>query len=500
MLSKTATGTASSTAYSSGYFTLPDHELGVRDYVETTVNVGKNINRNNLLQTLGRGAHASLLELQSWGITIRFLGEGHATIKDSAPLPIVSGGGFISELKSLAWDLGARFEENVFATNILVKNNRVFGVEYCDWMKGTSGRIFCKAVVLAAGGAGQIFERTDNPSRITGDGYALGLESGLSLLDMEFIQFYPVGFDEPRFPCWMIRLPIVDIARLTDGKGNEFLKEQMQTWGIAGGNEISLYARDRTALLVQKKLDLGDEVLLHLEDIEEEKWSEWDLRKTMSCYPEGAKPWSYGPVHVSPLAHYFCGGILIDESTATSIEGVYACGEVTGGVDGASRVGGNALSSMACFALRAGRESVSISRGASPKPFIQAQAETRPRHEIFSRNDGINPLEIKKTIQTLTREYLGPMRNGKGLRRAIIELEAIRSAMPDLRIKSPLDLLMSFEIDSMLLSSLAAAYPALSRQESRGVHYRQDFPSVMSTFEKNQIVSLKDGKFTTNFL
>lgn len=497
VLSKTPVGTASSTAYSSGFFTLPYQDLSFQRYFDNTISVGRGINRKDLVETLGKEACLSLKELQSWGVTVRFLKDGHATVRDSSPIPIVSGGGFISELKTLASNKGVRFIENICVTDILVSNKRVYGVEYCDWMKGTYGRIFCNSLILATGGAGQIFKRTDNPSRITGDGYALALKGGLSLVDMEFIQFYPVGFDEPRFPCWMIRLPIIDIARITDEKGEEFLKAKMQEWSIDSGQDISLYARDRTARLIQEKIAQGHEILLHLEDIEKEKWEEWDLRKITSCFPRGLNPWNYGPVHVSPLEHYFSGGIMIDKGAATSIEGLYACGEVTGGVDGASRVGGNALSNMVSFAMKAGKGAASLAYGVSPKPYRLLEEKKAKKISLSDR--GIEPCMIREKIKALDQECLGPLRNEKGIRKVISELEDIYRDIPDLKVEKPQDLLGALEIEGLLLSSLVVAYSACSRKESRGVHYRIDFPLEMQDFERSQFVKIQNGQFVTGF-
>lgn len=498
VLSKTATGSASATEYSSGFFTLPDKEMSIGQYIQHVRNIGKDLSRENLLNTLGESAHSSLQALCSWGVTVRFLGRGHATITDSAKVPIASGAGMLSELRHLAAEHGVKFFENVFVTDILASNNRVFGVDYCDWTKGSTGRIHCKSVVIATGGAGQIFRRTDSPSRITGDGYALALKAGLALEDMEFVQFYPLGFDEPRFPCWMIRLPILDIARLTDGAGGEFLKQEMQDRGIQNGMEVSLFARDMAARLIQKKIELGDEVLLHLEDIGRSCWNEWDLRKTMACYPQGVKPWDHGPVHVSPLAHYFCGGIKIDTMTATSIDGLFACGEVTGGVDGASRVGGNALSSMVTFGIRAGREAAKISRLPSPRPFADAE-KVKERH--FPCDLGVQPGRARNEIRSLTQECLGPLREERSIRRAISVLEDyLARELQLIRIERPQDLLETLELESMLLASLSVAYSALSRKESRGVHYRTDFPYERDEYEKPQAVKIQNGKFLTAFV
>lgn len=494
VLSKTVAGTASCTAYSNGFFTLADEQSGFEQYVETTLKVGRGINRRDLVEALGRDSLASIRELQSWGITLRLLENGHATVRDSSAVPIASGSGFIAELRSLATGAGVRFLDNVRVTDILMANGRVRGVEYCDWKKGTLDRIACNAVVIATGGAGQIFKRTDNPTRITGDGYALALKAGLPLVDMEFVQFYPLGFDEPRFPCWMVRLPILDMARLTDGHGREFLKEKMREWHLATGQEISLYARDRSARVIREELAAGGEVLLHLEDIERQRWEEWDLRKVASCFPPGVAPADYGPVHVSPLEHYFCGGVAIDEDAATSIEGLFACGEVTGGVDGASRVGGNALSNVATFALKAGKAAAAAFRERVP----QNMGKPGNGKLLYTEGD-VEPSSLVEHIRVLNQEFLGLLRDEKGLKKALGELEEISGQVREMRVKTPRDLLSAFEVEGLLLTSRAVAQAALAREESRGVHYRADFPHENPDLERSRHVKLEQGAFVTGF-
>lgn len=498
VLSKTVRGSASATSYSSGFFTFPDDELSVGEYKEYIRRVGKNLSRENLLEALGDHARDSLLQLRSWGATIRFLGGGHATITDSARIPVASGAGLISELGGIASGHGVAFLENAFVTDLLVKDGRVFGVDYINWTTGRAHRILCKAVILATGGGGRIFRRTDSPARVTGDGYALALEAGLVLEDMEFVQFYPLGFDEPRFPCWMIRLPVLDLARLTDGMGREFLKEEMKARGLRDGMAVSLFARDMAARLIQEKLACGGEVLLHLEDIDRSCWKEWDLRKSLGCYPRGIAPWEYGPVHVSPLAHYFCGGVAIDARTSTSIEGLFAAGEVTAGVDGASRVGGNALTGMVFSGVTAGREAALLSRSGSPRPFKEKEKE-RPIPRGFSPEKGLSPGMLRDEIKKLNQECLGPLREGKSILGGISVLEEYRRSLPVVKTEKPTDLLEALELKSMILASLAVGYSALSREESRGVHFRTDHPSEVPGFERPQEVRIEGEKFVTGF-
>jgi len=496
VLSKTATGAASATSYSSGFFTFPDDDLSAGEYRDLVKGVGKNLSREDLLEALGGQARDCLLQLRSWGATLRFLGGGHATVIDSARVPMTSGSGLVSELMDIASDKGVTFLENVFVTRLLVEGGRVFGVDHLDWTTGEAGRLFSKAVILATGGAGQIFLRNDTPARVTGDGYALALESGLALEDMEFTQFYPLGFDEPRFPCWMIRLPVLDLARLTDGSGREFLREEMKARGLRDGMAVSLFARDMAARLIQEKLAAGGEVLLHLEDIERSRWGEWDLRKSLGCYPHGVTPWEYGPVHVSPLAHYFSGGVAIDARATTSIEGLFAAGEVTGGVDGASRVGGNALTGMVFSGITAGRGAARLALSASPRPFKPGEGL---RKSGFTRGRGPSPRALKGEIKRLNQECLGPLREERSILRGLSTLEEYRRSLPAMTIEKPTDLLEALELRSMILASLAVGYSALSREESRGVHFRTDHPREVPGFERPQEVRIEGGRFVTRF-
>jgi succinate dehydrogenase/fumarate reductase flavoprotein subunit len=151
------------------------------------------------------------------------------------------------------------------AVSIRTREGAVSGVEAIEWRTGKTHALPASSVVLATGGGGRIYERTDNPARMTGDGYALALDLGLSLRDMEFVQFYPLGLDEPDLPVWMVGLPIVDLVRLTDGKGREFMKEAFASWGQERmGGELP--GRDgRPAGSV--RLGLGDAATLHFEDL-----------------------------------------------------------------------------------------------------------------------------------------------------------------------------------------------------------------------------------------
>ena len=355
------------------------------------------------------------------------------------------------------------------------------GVECVQWQTGASTEIDCSSVILANGGAGYIYERTDNPARITGDGYSLALQTGLALTDMEFVQFYPLGWDEPRFPRWMIGLPIIDKARVTDESGDEFFKRELTFWGLKNGVEANLFARDRSARLIGQYGAKG-KVLLHLQELAPEEWQRSPLKDMLSFYPQGVNPWEYGPIQVSPVEHYFTGGIVIDEYCRTNIDGLFACGEVTGGVDGASRIGGNALTNIITFGLRAGREAAGVSSRSSCESFV-GYKETTGKASVS---------ELRSKLRNIVQQGLGPVRTPVGMKQALQELAEMQNVLGHLSINSPMERLLALEMPGMLYSALAVGKAAILREESRGVHFRADYPKEREEWQKPIHVSM-DG-------
>ena len=176
------------------------------------------------------------------------------------------------------------------------------------------------------------------------------------------MQFYPIGIDIPGGAHWFLDLGIIDSARLTGPGGNEFLKEMIHREGITSGRQANLLARDKCTVAIALESRKGP-VLLHLEDIPREVWeTDRYLGSIGRMFPKATPPWS-GPVVVHPIEHYFPGGVAIGTSSETELPGLFACGEVTGGVDGANRVGGNALTNCLLFGKKAGETAAAHVKG-----------------------------------------------------------------------------------------------------------------------------------------
>lgn len=352
LLSKTGAGDANCTALSGGGFSLAAGKVTPDDHFRRVRETGRFVNDEELVRILADRGEESLLRLKSLGITITINSAGYASVRESAPTEMAGGAGFTRELAEKALEAGVTVLGNSVATRLLLEDGGVGGVEWVDWKTGKGYRKKASSVVLASGGGGRIYPRTDNPARMTGDGYFLALKAGLDLVDMEYVQFYPLGWDQKGYPLWMVGLDVIDFIPLTDEHGKEYVLDALRSWGIENGRKGNFFGRDKTAILVAQHKQQGGKTLLHLENLREEDLHDpYIMMSLMIDLPPEKRA---APVELSPIQHYFSGGIPIDGEGRTALPGLFACGEVTGGVDGASRMGGNALTNIVTFGFRAG--------------------------------------------------------------------------------------------------------------------------------------------------
>lgn len=490
LLSKTACGDSNCTAYSGGLFSLSSGTVTPEDHFRRIVETGRGVNDRKLVRMLADESEKTLRTLAEWGVTLKINASGHATVRKSAPSEIMGGGGLTRELAALAKAEGVSILENCVATKILAGERGVEGLEWVNWKTGKKYGAPASAVILAAGGGGRIYSRTDNPARMTGDGYALALEAGLDLVDMEYVQFYPLGWKDPAYPLWMVGLTILDYIPVTNENGREFLREAILSWGLSSGKEANYFARDRSAIFLSRHERQGGKTLLHLESLGEEMLTIPDVRVSLmvDLPPERRTR----PVELSPIQHYFTGGVPIDTEGRTALPGLYACGEVTGGVDGASRMGGNALTNIVTFGLRAGRFSAEeVTEGTNGDV-----SELRADLPLPAPEGEIRPREARELLQAIVQEGLGPCRSGDGLRRCLEALEEWKASCPSLKADDSTDLLHALEMKGLSWTAEAVARAALLREESRGVHYRDDFPEEREEWTSRILVSSKNGKLS----
>jgi len=464
VLSKTTRTTATCTAYAAGVFSLACCGLSPDEYFKKTMETGHYLNDSALVKILTEEAESTFQTLMRWGVRIK-MKKGSASVRATAPNGLMGGAGFTGELAAIAESEGVRFLDWTVATSLRLERGRVAGVETENWRTGERACIPSGAVILATGGGGQIYSHTDNPGRITGDGYALASDIGAVFRDMEFVQFYPLGWAEPGFPKWMADVELVDFVRITDAEGREFLKEAMKEWGYKSGSEVSLYARDKCARLMAEKSAEGG-VFAHLEDLTDEQLKDPKVQYCLTLNAEFFRSVKR-PLRMAPLEHYFCGGVVMDGFGRTSVDGLYACGEVTGGVDGANRVGGNALTNIVVFGYRAGN----IAAKECEKSLGPLDAgEWRGLHAISEK--GERPGVLRKELQEKAWEALGPVRRGRQIEEFLGYLGDFENRT--IGVETPLDRLFALEMKGLHATAKAVAEAALKREESLGTHWRID--------------------------
>lgn len=436
-------------------------------HLERTVRAGRGANQRELVNILVEDAPLRLEELKQWGILAEFK-KGYLFSRGRPP---VQGAEIVRCLITKNQELGTRFMDNFLVTD-LVMTNGVGGVRGYQQSTGEWTLIAAKAVVLATGGAAALYIRHDNPQRMLGDGYRLALEAGAMLQDMEFVQFYPLCLSGPGLPPLVIPPALADFGRLV----NEREEDVIEKHGIEE-RPAAERARDRLSqALFQEIYRNGERVWLDLQGLSEEQWR-FD---PFSASLEHILGTQYGakqsPVPVAPVAHHTMGGVRITGSAATSVPGLFAAGEVTGGVHGANRMGGNALTETMVFGTRAGSSAAEWAQCQTERD-REACLKQLERNLPEGRGSALTASALQKKLRDVMWHDGGIVRNKEGLVRAadavrelLDEVLCVPSGCEGRDLTNALELLSSTKVALLILSA------ALKREESRGAHLREDFP------------------------
>ncbi|HUG55312.1 MAG TPA: L-aspartate oxidase [Vicinamibacteria bacterium] len=332
------------------------------------------------------------------------------------------------------------------STDLVAARGRVTGCRFLD-EAGRTVTVLAAATLIATGGAGQVFSDTTNPAVATGDGIAMALRAGASLLDMEFVQFHPTALALEGAPRFLVSEAVRgEGAFLRNGRGERFTGE--------------LAARDEVARAIDGEIRQGrGPVTLDLAHLDPERVKTRFPRIVATCRRYGLDL-TRDPVPVSPAAHYLMGGIATDLHGRATVPGLYAAGEVAAtGVHGANRLASNSLLEGLVFGARAAE--VMVADG-HPRPEAEGEASA-------PRPGPARALLPRAHLQRRAWEDLGLWRERSGLRRLLDELEDGETGPPADREAA--------ELRNLVEVAAAMAACALFREESRGGHHRSDFPS-----------------------
>jgi succinate dehydrogenase/fumarate reductase flavoprotein subunit len=384
----------------------------------------------------------------------------------------------------------AVFAETI-AVKILFKAGCAAGVVAFSLVTGEYLVFNAKSVIIATGGLGALYEDTTNSAVLTGDGFAMAFDLGIELIDMEMIQFMPLCFPYPKTR----RGKIIGMCslfgpavKLYNGLGKRYMgKYDPERWEQTTRDFCS---RGNFNEIREGRGTKNNAILVDATEAEpavRERFKQTNPFRYKQCvqaFGQEAADWKVR-FEAIPAQHFCMGGIKIDEHSATSVPGVFAVGEVTGGVHGANRLSGVALAEVFTLGPIAGKEAAKYAVQTKPT-FFEADEIAKELEAIDApmrnRDGGFRPFELKQKIRKVVSAYLGPIRNGEDLKAGIVELERIKKEdLPKMVIASEelrynRDRMEAIEVPFMLKTALAISYAALTRKESRGAHFRQDFP------------------------
>jgi succinate dehydrogenase / fumarate reductase flavoprotein subunit len=411
---------------------------------------------------------------------------------------------------------------------LLKDGGRVVGAFGYDRERGRFRLFKARAVVLATGGVGRAYRITSNSWEYTGDGQALAYHAGAELIDMEFLQFHPTG---------MVWPPSVQGILVTEGvrgeggvlrnnQGKRFMfgdipelyKNQTadnpeEGWRYCQGDKNArrppeLLTRDHVARCIVREIKAGrgsphGGVFLDISWIKEKipNATEHIKKKLPSMYHQFKQladiDITKEPMEVGPTTHYMMGGVRVDGDTQmSSVPGLFAAGEVAAGLHGANRLGGNSLSDLLVFGQRAGKFAAQFAKDHGPGQINTAQVEEAARRSLepFERN-GANaegPYQVQHELQGMMQDLVGIVRKEDEMLRALDGLQKLwkrarQVAVPGNREYNP-GWHTALDLDNLLTVSEAITRAAVERKESRGAHFREDYPNKDAAAGKFNIV------------
>ena len=479
LASESPAGFRNNTAISRAILTAAGIWEGAGDspevHLNDTIAAGRFVNDRRLVATMTSAIRQQVYDLMEFGVNFRrrdgelLVGPmpGH-TYPRHVAAEANKGINITRPMRQYAASIGVQFAEGILVTKLLRAGEAVGGVLGVDG-KGQVFVVNAKSTILATGGAGEIYLRTSNAIGLTGDGYALAYEAGAVLRDMEFVQFYPTAWGKQGRKMCMYEglLPMGAIIR--NSLGEDILKRH-------GMNNVASVTRDILTRTVMREIVDGrgvdGNVVFDLTTIPGER-AQWLYRSGFTSSEDNP-----GKLPVAPTAHFLMGGIRINESSESGIDGLYAAGEVCGGMHGANRLGGNSISETLVFGAIAGNQAATAA--AKMEQILPTQsevtAEVERLKELASGSGRESLDELQQSLKQVMWDKVGVIRDRQNLEDAQKEIPALREQLNAVCLTDHRQLSQAIKLANMLTVSEMVCRAALMRTESRGAHYRTDYP------------------------
>jgi len=506
-----------------------------------TMRGGQYVNNWRMAELHAKEAPDRVRELEAWGAVFDRTSDGRILQRNFgghryprlAHVGDRTGLELIRTLQDHGVHRGIDVHMEFTVVSLLTSGGRAAGVIGYERERGRFKVFNARAVVLATGGSGRAYKITSNSWEGTGDGHALAYQAGAELVDMEFIQFHPTG---------MIWPPSVQGILVTEGvrgeggvllnkEGRRFMfddvpdayKNQTATdeeegWRYTQGDKNAkrppeLLTRDHVARCIMREVKAGrgsphGGVFLDIAWIKKKlsHAEEHIRRKLPSMYHQfkelGDIDITKEPMEVGPTTHYIMGGIRVDSDTQmSSIPGLFAAGECAAGINGANRLGGNSLSDLLVFGKRAGEYAASFAREYERVTVDPAQvrAATDAALKPFEHGQGggENPYAIQSALQEMMQSLVGIVRTESEMQQALQELGVLKARATNAGIQGHREYNpgwhTAIDLGNLLTVSEAITRSAIERKESRGGHFREDYPDKNPEYATFNIVTRKGG-------
>jgi succinate dehydrogenase / fumarate reductase flavoprotein subunit len=506
-----------------------------------TMRGGKLLNHWRMAELHAKEAPERVWELEQWGALFDRTPEGLISQRDFgghryARLAHVgdrTGLEMIRTLQQRTVELGIDVFMECTVTHLLKDGERISGA-FGYWRESGRFVLFdAPAVILATGGIGKSWKVTSNSWEYTGDGHALALRAGAGLINMEFVQFHPTGMVWPPSVRGILVTESVrgDGGVLRNSEGRRFMfdyipeffkaetadtEEEADRWYTDKRNNRrppELLPRDEVARAINSEIKAGrgsphGGVFL---DIASRRSPEYIKKRLPSMYHQFMElaevDITKEPMEIGPTCHYVMGGVEVDPDSAMSkVPGLFAAGEVAGGMHGANRLGGNSLGDLLVFGKRAGEYAASYAKELSGRPAISdadvdaaAAADLAP----FKSEAGENPYSVQQALQEVMQDLVGIIRTEAELKAALDKIRDLEARVASVSVEGHRQYNpgwhLAIDLHNMLLVSESVAKAAMERKESRGGHTRDDYPMTDYDFwgKLNLIVELGgDGHAT----
>ncbi len=503
-----------------------------------TMRGGKMLNNWRMAQLHAQEAPERVMELEDWGALFDRTEDGLISQRDFgghryARLAHVgdrTGLEMIRTLQQRAVQIGIDVFMECTVTELLKDGGDAISGVFGYWREtGRFVTIEAPAVILATGGIGKSFKVTSNSWEYTGDGHALALRAGASLINMEFVQFHPTGMVWPPSVKGLLVTESVrgDGGILRNSEGKRFMfdyipdyfkaetadtEEEADRWYDDKKNNRrppELLPRDEVARAINSEIKAGrgsphGGIFL---DIASRRDADFIRKRLPSMYHQFKEladvDITAEPMEIGPTCHYVMGGIEVDPDTeVSSVTGLYAVGECSGGMHGSNRLGGNSLSDLLVFGRRAGEAAAAYAAGlGADRPTVSEEAVRSGGWSAlspFQVEGGDNPYTIHQELQQAMNDLVGIIRTASELEDALTRIEELKQRAAGMGVEGHRQYNpgwhLALDLHNMLLVSEAIAKAALAREESRGGHTRDDFPKPSPEWGgKNLVVRLDDS-------